>query len=158
MKDTAQTQTLASLYLLYKHHVRELRKAGFSPKEAFWLHFGCLPFLPWDEQAQEQIPLTQVLRLYVGTYQHDVDDPINPEGVSAFLQLLIDRYRMAGETVSDTDRLHRERKLGSFLLPGATSAGRAAVAISILLHTIAEWKKQDGNQRLPCALVDDTGA
>lgn len=157
MKNTAQTQILASLYLLYKHHATELQKAGLSPREAFWLHFGCLPFLPWDEQAQEQITLTQILRLYVGVYQRDVDDPIPPEGVPAFLQLLIDRYRMAAETMSDTDPLHRQRMLASFLLPGATAAGKAAVVILILLHTLAEWQKQDGNESLPCALVDNTG-
>ena len=157
MKHKEQTQTLASLYLLYKHQATELQEAGFSPKEAFWLHFGCLPSLPWDEQAQEKIPLTQILRLYVGTYQHDVDDGLDPEGAAEFPQLLIDRYRMARETASDADPLHRQRKLGSFLLPGTISACKAAVAVSILLHTLTEWQKQDGNERLPCALVDDTG-
>ncbi len=156
MTHPEQTQILTSVYLLYGHHVRELQKAGFSPKEAFWLHFGCLPFLPWDEQSQERITLTQILRLYVGVYQRDVDDPIPPEGVPAFLQLLIDRYRMAAETMSETDPSHRQRMLGSFLLPGTTRAGKAAVAISILLHTLEEWQKQDGNERLSCALVDDT--
>jgi hypothetical protein len=73
------SEILAALYLLYKDHFRNLQNAGYSHKEGFWLGFACLPFLPWDERAEDEIRLSQVLRLYSGIYQYYVDATIKAE-------------------------------------------------------------------------------
>jgi hypothetical protein len=155
MSREQQVQTLGSLYLLYKAHSAQLQAVGYTKTEAFWLHFGCLPFLPWAGHAQDQIRLTEVLRLYLGIYQYDTDDDLQPEAIPAFLQLLADRYRMAKDIAAIPDASQRERELGRFALPGEHDIARAARAASIVLHTMAEWEKQEGQDRLPCRLIED---
>ncbi len=150
-----QLDDLSSLYLLYKSHSTQLQAAGYTPKQAFWLHFGCLPFLPWARQSERRLYLSQVLRLYLGIHQYYVRDEIKPEGIPAFLELLADRYRMAKDIAAIDDASQLAMELGRFALPEEQDAVRTAKAASIVLHTIAEWQKQTGRDRLPCMLVDD---
>lgn len=77
MTKDKMVDVLASLYLLYKSHAEELKKAGYSQEEAFWLNFACLPFLPWTEQSENEIRLTQVVRLYLGIYQFNTASGIH---------------------------------------------------------------------------------
>ncbi len=123
--------------------------------EAFWLHFACLPFLPWAEHSENRLGLTEVLRLYVGIYQHNMNGDIKPEAISAFLELLVDRYRMAKDIGSREDGSQLEMELGRFALAGEHDTDRRVRAASIVLHTIVEWRKQTGEDPLPCMLVED---
>ncbi len=150
-----QVQVLGSLYLLYKSHNVQLQAVGYTKTEAFWLNFACLPFLPWTEQSEDRLKLTQVLRLYLGIYQYNTGGDLKPEAIPAFLELLADRYRMAKDIAAVEDASQRERELGRFTLPGEHDSARSTRAASIVLRTIAEWQKQDGQDRLPCMLVED---
>jgi hypothetical protein len=155
MNGQPQIEALGSLYLLYKSHSAQLQEVGYTGTEAFWLNFGCLPFLPWAEQSKNRLTLTQVLRLYLGIYQHSAGGDVRPEAVAAFLELLADRYRMAKQIATIEDASQLERELAHIALPGEHDPARAARAGSIVLHTIAEWRKLTGNDRLPCMLVED---
>jgi hypothetical protein len=117
MNREERVQLLGSLYLLYKFHAEELAKVGYTPKEAFWLNFTCLPFLPWDDQSGDKIYLTEVLRLYLGIYQYNTKSSISPENVPAFLEMLVDRYRMAKDIVAIKDQSQRNIQLGRLALP-----------------------------------------
>jgi hypothetical protein len=150
-----QVDTLGSLYLLCKSHSAQLQAAGYTTMEAFWLNFACLPFLPWAEQSKNRLHLTQVLRLYLGIYQYNTGNSIKPEAIPAFLELLADRYRMARKIAAIEDASRLERELGRFALPGEHDTARMTKAASIVLHTMAEWQKQTGDDRLPCMLVED---
>jgi hypothetical protein len=155
MSREQQVQTLTSLYLLYRSQSTQLQAAGYTKKEAFWLSFGCVPFLPWAEHSENLLSLTEILRLYLGIYQHNTDGDLQPEAISAFLELLVDRYRMAREIVALEDASRLETELGRFALPGEQDTARRSRAAAIVLHTIAEWQKQTGQDRLPCTLVED---
>lgn len=155
MNREAQVQALGSLYLLHKFNTAELQKVGFAKLEAFWLSFTAVPFLPWDTLSPDTLHLTQVLRLYLGIYQYNALGTLKPEAVPAFLELLADRYRMARQIASTEDRQQLAVELGHFALPGERDAARIAKASSVLFHSIAEWGKQEGEERLPCTLVDD---
>ncbi len=150
-----QVQTLGSLYLLYKSHSVQLQAVGYTKMEAFWLNFACLPFLPWAEQSEDRLKLTQVLRLYLGIHQYNMGGDLKPEAIPAFLELLADRYRMARKIAAVEDACQRERELGRFALPGERDSTRSTKAASIVLHTIAEWQEQKEPDRLPCMLVED---
>ena len=41
-------EVLKSVQWMHQEHVKDLCKLGYSPKEAFWVDFACLPFLPWN--------------------------------------------------------------------------------------------------------------
>ena len=155
MSREQQIQTLGSLYLLYKAHSAQLQAAGYTKMEAFWLNFACVPFLPWARHSENRITLTQVLRLYLGIYLHNANGVIEPQAIPAFLELLMDRFRMAREAVSISDVSQLEMELGRFALPGEHDTARRVRAASIVLATIAEWQKQTGQDRLPCMLVED---
>jgi hypothetical protein len=155
MNGQPQIEALGSLYLLYKSHSAQLQEVGYTQTEAFWLNFGCLPFLPWAEQSKERLTLTQVLRLYLGIYQYSAGGEIRPEGVAAFLELLADRYRMVREIAARADASQVASELGRFALPGDRDAARTTRAGALVLHTIAEWRKLTGDNRLPCMLVED---
>jgi hypothetical protein len=148
---------LASLYLLYKFHTDELTKVGYSKEEAFWLNYACLPFLPWTEQSENEILLTQVVRLYLGIYQFNTGSAIKPENVPAFIELLIDRYRMAKDVVLIEDQEQLRMELGRFALAHHGEPPKLIEAGSIILETMAEWRNQTGSERLPCRLVEDVG-
>ena len=150
-----QVQTLGSLYLLHKFHAAALQKVGFTPIEAFWLNFASLPFLPWDTSSENRLSLTQVLRLYLGIYQYNALGVLKAESIPAFLELLADRYRMAKQIASTEDASQLEVQLGRFALPGEKDTARIMKASSIVLHCIAEWQKQEGEDRLPCVLIED---
>jgi hypothetical protein len=150
-----QVQSLGSLYLLYRSHSAQLEAVGYTKEEAFWLNFACLPFLPWAEQSEDRLNLTQVLRLYLGIHQYNTGGAVRPEAIPAFLELLVDRYRMAKDIAAIEDVSQLETELGRFALPGEHDTARATRAASIVLHTIAEWQRQQPGDRLPCMLVED---
>jgi hypothetical protein len=157
MNREERVQLLGSLYLLFKFHAEELQKVGYTHKEAFWLNFTCLPFLPWDDQSLDKINLTEVLRLYLGIYQYNTNASISPEDVPAFLELLADRYRMAKDIVAIKDQSQMQVELGRLALPEERDIGKLTRAASIVLHTITEWQSQIGEERLPCMLAEDIG-
>ena len=88
-------EPIISLYGFYTRQTTPLQKIGYSPKEAFWVHFACLPFLSWDNQAQNEIRSSQLFELYLGIYSDTVDGGIKPKERPAFIKLLEKRYEMA---------------------------------------------------------------
>jgi hypothetical protein len=155
MNGQPQIEALGSLYLLYKSHSAQLQEVGYTQTEAFWLNFGCLPFLPWAEESADRLTLTQVLRLYLGIYQYSAGGDLKGEGVAAFLELLADRYRMIRKMAAGMDASRVASELGRFALPGEHDAARTTRAGALVLRTIAEWRKLTGDDRLPCMLVED---
>lgn len=155
MNEDGIAHVLGWLYLLYKYQAQELRKMGYSCAQAFWLNFACLPFLPWDRKAQDQVTLTQVLQLYLGIHQFNTDNALKPQAIPAFIELLIDRYKMARNLVGNQEESRLTLELGRFALPGEQDTAKLNQAASIVLSTIAEWQKQSGQERLPCRLMED---
>jgi hypothetical protein len=153
--NNSKTDVLGSLYLLYKSHVNEISKLGYSIEQAFWLDFACLPFLPWDDQAKDKINLSQVIKLYIGIYQFNTNNSLKPMDIPTFMNLLIDRYKMAKDIVAMEDKSRQSLELGKFALPGEKDTKKLMFAGSIVFRTIIEWQKQQGQEKLPCKLVED---
>ncbi len=149
---------MVSLYAFYKEHVRELRNTGYSPREAFWLNFACLPFLPWDEDAESEIHLSDLFRLYVGIYLKSVDEDLRPEDKPAFIELLRERYDMVQSIIATTHLSRSALELGRFVLPCEQNTVRWTHAGLTVLHTADEWKKQRQHEPIRCRLVDDLDA
>ena len=108
-----------------------------------------MPFLPWNEQSEYEISLNQILKLYLGIYQFDIDKSFKAEDVPAFIELLIDRYHMAQDIASIEDTSQLEIKLGYFALPGENEITKLAHAGSIVLNTLVEWRSQRGKDPYP---------
>ena len=55
-------EPMISLYEFYTEHTTALQNVGYGRSEAFWIHFGCLPFLPWDDQSENKMNLSRLRR------------------------------------------------------------------------------------------------
>lgn len=146
---------IGSLYLLSRAHISKLRGSGYPFKEAFWIDFACLPFLPWDCESTKELHLSQVIRLYLGIWQFGTRESIKPEHSPAFIEILIDRYRMV-QAISATENPRLLKiEIGRLALPGEKDLEKLSQAGSIVLATAEEFAEQRKKHCLPCRLVDD---
>jgi hypothetical protein len=145
-------EVLKALRWMHQEHVKALCELGYSPREAFWLDFACLPFLPWDGANGSEMPLSRILRLYAELYRSTIDS-LDPARESAFVELLRQRYHRMRQVVAavpepssaDTNDRASER-----MDPGPA---KWALGGLIVLWTAREWQThQDG---FPCRLVED---
>ena len=100
---------LQSIRWMHREHVKGLRGLGYSPKEAFWLDFACLPFLPWDRAAGPEMRLSVILRLYADIHRSTVG-PVEPADAQAFLDLLKQRYRTIRQRIAESGAQPRNRR------------------------------------------------
>ena len=151
------SETMGSLYLFCEGHSKDLRDAGYSPTEAFWISFACLPFLPWSNWSENKILLSRVLRLYLGIYQHYIDPRMKAESEPDFLDLLRDRYYKVKEIVSaaDLSQLDSDPQLSSFIIPGSNRSEKQTHAGLVVLNSKLEWERQKSHEPLSCMLVED---
>ena len=146
-----------SLRRFYEGHSGDLRDAGYSPEEAFWISFACLPFLPWNNRSEHKILLSQALKLYLSIYLDDIDRTIDAPTKPDFLELLRDRYYKVKDMVSTSDlsRTDLGLELGSFILQGSNTAQKQIQAGLIVLYTKHNWDRQKGVEPIPCEWVED---
>ncbi len=143
---------LQSIRWMHREHVKDLRSLGYSPKEAFWLDFACLPFLPWDKAAGPELRLSTILTLYAEIHCSTVG-PLEPANAQAFLDLLKQRYRTIRQKIAESDAPAGQR---TGLDPSVcTEKGppKWALAGLIITRTAREWRQH--RSTFPCRLVDD---
>lgn len=148
-------EPMISLYEFYMEHTAALQNVGYSRREAFWLHFGCLPFLPWDDQSENKIRLSQVFSLYASIYRDNIDGGVKAEDEPAFIKLLEERYRMVLDLISTENTMELALELGRFVLPGQNDATKCTYTGLIVLNTKDEWEQLRREDTIPCKLVED---
>ena len=148
-------EPVISLYKFYTEHTTALQNIGYSRREAFWLHFGCLPFLPWDDQSENKIKLSEVFGLYASIYRDSIDGNVKAEDKPAFIKLLEERYRMLLDLMSTDDTMQLALEVGRFVLPGQNDATKCSYAGLIVLNTKDEWEQQRRQNTIPCKLIED---
>ena len=145
-------EILDSLRWMHQEHVRALRELGYSPKEAFWLDFACLPFLPWDGASGGTMPLSRLLWLYVDLYRATIDS-LDPADEPAFVDLLRQRYHRMKQVVAAAPELSSGGAFGP--TPTGTGAGPTKWALGglIVLWTARAWQTHPAG--FPCRLMED---
>ncbi len=149
---------LQSIRWMHGEHVKDLRELGYSPKEAFWLNFACLPFLPWDQAAGPELRLSTILGLYADLHRSTVG-PVEPADSQAFLNLLKQRYRTIRQQVAATqeatassESVHESAAPDSPAGPNGDPP-RWMLAGLIVMRTAREWRQH--RSTFPCRLVED---
>jgi hypothetical protein len=145
---------LQSIRWMHREHVKDLRGLGYSPKEAFWLDFACLPFLPWDKTAGPEMRLSAILKLYADIHRSTVG-PVKPADTQAFLSLLKQRYRTIRQRISELGARARE-EVGRQQIGGVgpqLGETKEALASLIVMQTAHEWGRH--RSAFPCRLVED---
>ena len=148
---------LQSIRWMHGEHVKDLREVGYSPKEAFWLDFACLPFLPWDRTAGSELRLSTILGLYADLHRSTVG-PTEPGDSQAFLTLLKKRYRAIRQQVGtpqDAASLPEPtNKPPTPNCPAPTGGTpKWTLAGMIVMGTAREWRQH--RTTFPCRLVED---
>jgi hypothetical protein len=145
-------EVLKSLRWMHQEHVKDLCALGYSPKEAFWLDFACLPFLPWDGANGSEMPLSRILRLYAELYRSTIDS-LDPGNEAAFVELLRHRYHRMRQIVNASPEPPSRGTTDP--TPAGIDAGPTKWALGglIVQWTAREWRThQDG---FPCRLLED---
>lgn len=144
---------LQSIRWMHREHVKDLRGLGYSPKEAFWLDFACLPFLPWDKAAGPELRLSAILRLYAEIHCSTVG-PIAPADAHAFLDLLKQRYRTIRRQVAESGGpAQNGTDPQTPPNPGPIGNSKEALAGLIVMQTAREWGQH--RSAFPCRLIED---
>jgi hypothetical protein len=139
---------------MHQEHVKDLRGLGYSPKEAFWLDFACLPFLPWNKAAGPELRLSMILGLYADIHRSTVgsQEPVNTQ---AFLSLLKQRYRTIRQRVAESGGSAAEASQPQTPAQTKQPAGdsKETLAGLIVMRTAREWGQH--RSTFPCRLVED---
>ena len=145
---------LQSIRWMHQEHVKDLRGLGYSPKEAFWLDFACLPFLPWNKAAGPELRLSMILGLYADIHRSTVgsQESVNTQ---AFLGLLKQRYRTIRQKVAESGTPAPEtmRSQTPADAKPATGDSKETLAGVIVMQTASEWGKH--RSAFPCRLIED---
>jgi len=146
------SEVLNSLRWMHQEHVKALRELGYSPKEAFWLDFACLPFLPWDGANGSEMPLSRLLALYADLY-HSTIDSLDPAEEPAFVELLRRRYHRMRQVVAAAPEPSSGGAACRTFEALDTEPAKCALGGLIVQWTAREWQThRDG---FPCRLVED---
>ena len=144
---------LQSIRWMHREHVKDLRGLGYSPKEAFWLDFACLPFLPWDKAAGPELRLSTILSALRGHPSLHRRSPWSP------------RARRRSSICSNKDIARSARRSRESDGPTPKPAGldpsvctekgppKWALAGLIITRTAREWRQH--RSVFPCRLVED---
>jgi len=147
-------EVLQSIRWMHQEHVKDLRGLGYSPKEAFWLDFACLPFLPWNKTTGPELRLSMILGLYADIHRSTVgsQDSVNPQ---AFVGLLKQRYRTIRRQVAESAKPAADAGNSQARADSKPSEGGSKVAMAgvIVMRTASEWGQH--RSAFPCRLVED---
>ena len=145
---------LYNIRWMHEEHVKDLRGLGYSPKEAFWLDFACLPFLPWNKTSGPEMRLSMILRLYADLHSSTVG-PFEPADTQAFLGLLKQRYRTIRQKILESPAGSREGTSRQPAVVGGPQTGNTKEALAglIVMQTAREWSRH--RSTFPCRLVED---
>ncbi len=145
-------EVLQSLRWMHQEHVKDLCRLGYSPKEAFWLDFACLPFLPWDGVNGSEMPLSWILRLYADLYRSTIDS-LGTEEEPAFIELLRQRYHHMRQVVAAAPASVSDDAPGRTPKGMDTEPARCALGGLIVLRTAREWQTHQAG--FPCRLMEN---
>ena len=145
-------EVLQSIRWMHQEHVKDLCRLGYSSKEAFWLDFACLPFLPWSRSAHSCVELATVLGLYADLYRLTVG-PLEPADADAFDGLLRRRYRSVREMVAASGGLRQDGARVDASGWADSGQQKWALAGLIVLWTARQWQQHPS--AFPCRLVED---
>jgi len=93
-------EPVRALYQLHESNVKGLQEDGFSYEQAFWIDFAIKSLHPWDDEAEIEIKLSEIFRLYLTIYCDKIDRSLTVGNEPAFLELLKEKWESINESVS----------------------------------------------------------
>jgi len=101
------------LYKLYKVQTANLQEQGYNNEEVFWFGFAVTCLYVWDANAEVEIKLSEIFRLYLTIYCEKIDQKMEVEDETGFVDLLKEKYNRIREIILQTeDPYLSSQKLG----------------------------------------------
>lgn len=89
------SEAIKFLYHLHELNMKALienKNWEFSDEDSFWIDFGTIALLNWDDDGKIEIRLSEIFRLYLTIYCEKIDSSIKPEDEFKFLEKLAEKY------------------------------------------------------------------
>ena len=107
------TEPIKVLYELHKVSVEGLEEQGYSDEEAFWFGFAVTCLYIWNPNAEVEIHLSEILRLYLTIYCEKIDPEMKIADEKRFIELLKEKYENIRQIVLETEDTYESSvKLG----------------------------------------------
>lgn len=110
------TEPIKVLYQLHEISTKGLAQQGYSKEEAFWFGFAVTCCYIWDPNADVEIRLSEILRLYLTIYCEKIDPKMKVEDEARFIELLKKKYGQIRQSVLEIEDPHESSmKLGEIV-------------------------------------------
>lgn len=108
---------LKGFHELYRVQTEGLKEDGYTEEQAFWYSFAITSLYVGDPNAEIEVNLSQIFRLYLSIYGETVDKEMKVEEESNFIELLKQKYEKIREIVlMNNDSIASAKDLSSLVL------------------------------------------
>ena len=127
---------------IFQDHAGPWQRLGYSAKEVFWLNFACIPLLPWADETEQEVRLSDLFDCLLHIYQIQVE-ALSEENRVRLSQLLRQRYLKIAQVTRrpESTQTGQDRQTDKW--------STAALLIQQIAHT---WQR---GPALPYRLVED---
>ena len=116
-----EPEKIRVLHKLHEIHVNGLKEQGYSEEEAFWFGFAVTCLYVWDANAEVEIKLSEIFRLYLTIYCEKIDKKIKVENEPEFVELLKEKYNQIRESVFESEDPYLSSQKLSMIVHGEKS-------------------------------------
>jgi hypothetical protein len=104
------------LYKLHEVSTKGLAEQGYSEEEAFWFGFAVTCCYIWDPNAEVEINLSEIFRLYLTIYCEKMNPEMKVKEEARFIELLKEKYKQIRQIVLEIeDPYESTMKLGEII-------------------------------------------
>lgn len=121
----------------------------FTFEQAFWIHVVSMALCTWDDDAEHEIRLSEIFRVYLTIYREEIDKKMSLESESIFLKVLKYKYDKANKIFHEDE----ESKVGLHL--AHLALGRKVNVIRLTLASLDIPAFAASTCPLPFRLVED---
>ena len=116
MQRQKPSQAIRWLYALCTERSTHLREMGYTPELAFWADFASVATAQWTDDAEDEVKLSEVLRVYLTVYCENFCPDMPAQEDDPFLERLRKNYDAIREIVFESEDIDdAPRKLSSLL-------------------------------------------
>lgn len=129
--------------------IAKLLGEAFTIEQAFWIHVVSMALCTWDDDAEHEIRLSEIFRVYLTIYREEIDRNLSLENELLFLKVLKYKYDKANKIFHEDE----ESKVGLHL--AHLALGRKANVIRLTLAALDIPAFAASTCPLPFRLVED---
>jgi len=125
--------TIRWLYKIYKGGEKTLKEQGYSDEEAFWIEFATTSAQMWDDDAEIEVKLSEIFRLYLTIYSEKIDKEMKIEDEAAFMKLLKEKYDQVNKIFEPENISMAGLELGRVILGADANPYKQLMAAAYVL-------------------------